>query len=769
MKYPFVLFLVSPSCEAIITNLVSESSSALDCTIFVSNDVTLCNKLCDFTFHVIASLESDTAINTSLSQNLMERFMQSNRWIQFKEDQLTLSNLHQFNYLVNKNYVESFSILDRRKTRPILSMFTSTYESYAKLERAYASLKRQSFSDWEWVIVDDSPTMAHFLWMQTHHEFSRDGRIRIYRRSRHSGSIGLVKNEAVALSRGDILVELDHDDELMSETLQDTVDAFAENPHLGFLYMDFINIYENGTNFRYSDFISFGYGGYYSRKIDDHWRFVYITPQVNNITASALISLPNHPRIWARECLLHPYVGNYCESLPICDDLDVLQRTILFALTATTGRYQMAKLNKVGYIQYMNSNGDNFSLLRNGEINRLGPQFISPLFYEKEEMHERFRQRGMADDESLLLHHVPLYKRPMADLEKIKYLNHLLSDTNQKAQIGIMGTESLFFFLPLIRRTLTLQSVRFVLLDTNRDHLQEEIWQLVDNQLLQEHMDVICLPKETTKKELECFFHYLYCSLPISQRCLWQIYQPTESPHCTFSQRHEFINTLLAKYERQNERYSYLEIGIENAYTFRHVNVSESNHQIGVDPSPQITKEELETPNRFLYRQTSDDFFKESWTEMHPYPFRLVFIDGMHQAEYVLRDVFNSIRLCSFGQFDIVLDDILPHTEKEQYSIPERAVFEDGIIKYAPGSGSWTGDVWKAAYWILLSSDKLPPFRYEICSHPSHRGMMALMFDFSLAERKELDVDAAIQEISQWSYLEHFDAYLFSLFGKGKK
>ena len=34
---------------------------------------------------------------------------------------------------------------------------------------------------------------------------------------------------------------------------------------------------------------------------------------------------------------------------------------------------KVAKIRKLGYIQFMNDNNNNFSLIRNGEINRLGP------------------------------------------------------------------------------------------------------------------------------------------------------------------------------------------------------------------------------------------------------------------------------------------------------------------------------------------------------------------------------------------------------------
>ena len=66
----------------------------------------------------------------------------------------------------------------------------------------------------------------------------------------------------------------------------------------------FANIYENGNNFKYGDFICKGYGGYYCQKFNNNWINVYITPNLNNITLSSLVCCPNHPRIWRKNVLL---------------------------------------------------------------------------------------------------------------------------------------------------------------------------------------------------------------------------------------------------------------------------------------------------------------------------------------------------------------------------------------------------------------------------------------------------------------------------------
>jgi hypothetical protein len=107
--------------------------------------------------------------------------------------------------------------------------------------------------------------------------------------------------------------------------------------------MDFINIYENGNNFRYSDYFGLGYAGYYREKYNGKWTCVVMTPNINNITLSHIVSIPNHPRIWRKETLLK--MGNYSEFIPVADDYELLLRTSVNTI--------MAKIPKMAYVQYM--------------------------------------------------------------------------------------------------------------------------------------------------------------------------------------------------------------------------------------------------------------------------------------------------------------------------------------------------------------------------------------------------------------------------------
>ena len=81
----------------------------------------------------------------------------------------------------------------------------------------------------------------------------------------------------------------------------------------------------------------------------------------------------------------------------------------------------------------------------------------------------------------------------------------------------------------------------------------------------------------------------------------------------------------------------------------------------------------------------------------------------MHQSEYILRDINNSLQVLSENG-TIFIDDILPFNYNEQLKIPIKHYYENGILKYGE---NWTGDVWKVIYHLLDKySDKIAEFKY---------------------------------------------------------
>ena len=126
----------------------------------------------------------------------------------------------------------------------------------------------------------------------------------------------------------------------------------------------------------------------------------------------------------------------------------------------------------------------------------------------------------------------------------------------------------------------------------------------------------------------------------------------------SFPRRYDIINKIIIK----RNYTSYLEIGCFKDETFNQINIKK---KIGVDP---VSGGNL--------RMTSDQFFIENKEK-----FDLIFIDGLHVYEQVIKDIFNSIKVLKENGI-ILVHDCLPR--KLWYQTPTRM------------SDTWNGDVWKA-------------------------------------------------------------------------
>jgi len=415
MKYPNIVFFRHESYKEIDT-FINENRDKLDCTLNITSDRNDLRKLFDSNYHLVITYGKDqTEYFEDFRIINVGRFRL--RWIHF-----TSIDLEAFNRGVNYCYVHNAQ-LDRHLTRPVFSVFTSCYNSYDKIYRPYNSLKAQTCIDWEWVVMDDSPDDKHFEFLKT--VMGDDSRVRLYKRSKNSGNIGNVKNETVSLCRGKYVLEFDHDDEILPDCLADAVRTFEEDEEVGFVYMDCAHLYENGMPHSYGDHFGLGYAGYYCQKYRGTWLNVISHPNINNITCTHIVAVPNHPRIWRRETLMK--LGNYSEFLPIVDDLEILLRTAVGT--------KMARVHKLAYIQYMNDNGNNFSFIRNWEINRLGTQNIVPQAFENFKINDHMRSVGAYEEPKPNWWVNPMWKRE--GFEYI-YCNKLLNYdvTKQYCYIG---------------------------------------------------------------------------------------------------------------------------------------------------------------------------------------------------------------------------------------------------------------------------------------------------------------------------------------------
>jgi glycosyltransferase involved in cell wall biosynthesis len=115
---------------------------------------------------------------------------------------------------------------------PTVSVILPTYNDVLYLPEAVDSIRNQSFTDWELIILDDGSTDATAEYLES---IQPRDRIRVFR-CEHTGSLGYLRNKGIDESQGDIITFQDSDDVWYGEKLEAQVGAMSRNPSYGWSY-----------------------------------------------------------------------------------------------------------------------------------------------------------------------------------------------------------------------------------------------------------------------------------------------------------------------------------------------------------------------------------------------------------------------------------------------------------------------------------------------------------------------------------------------------
>ena len=108
----------------------------------------------------------------------------------------------------------------------MISVVTPAHNAAPFLKETYQSLLQQTYTDWEWVVVDDgSNDETLTLLREMAHE---DCRVRVFTMERCSGAAKMPRDRAVYESRGDRLLVLDADDTLDRSYIEQMVQRMQE-------------------------------------------------------------------------------------------------------------------------------------------------------------------------------------------------------------------------------------------------------------------------------------------------------------------------------------------------------------------------------------------------------------------------------------------------------------------------------------------------------------------------------------------------------------
>ena len=244
----------------------------------------------------------------------------------------------------------------------LFSIFTCSYKTPdSDVLRLYQSLCQQTYHNWNWWVLDDSPEGT-----ESYYDKLNDPRVTVIKNITNHGSIGFNKHMIAMCCDGDYLLEIDHDDEITPMCLEYIRNAFLKYPDTDFVYTYAVEEVD-GTPVIYPNGFALGLGTYKRAIFNKAVYDIPETPDVNALSVRHIVGLPNHARCWKKE--FYHRIGGHNTDLSVLDDMDLLIRTFLNG--------KMCKIPKFLYIQHEGtSSADNRSSTaqssRMGEILRVG-------------------------------------------------------------------------------------------------------------------------------------------------------------------------------------------------------------------------------------------------------------------------------------------------------------------------------------------------------------------------------------------------------------
>ena len=207
-----------------------------------------------------------------------------------------------------------------------VSIFTASH-NIKFLSEAYQSIIAQTREgEWEWIILLNNLSEADIMKVKI--TFINDQRVMVYVDEYEWPNkcfVGRLKSECCKRCTWDVLVELDHDDELTPECLEKTIIEFEKDPDVVFVYGNTVNInYPEITPVTWSSYFWWSNKPYMYR-----WKEVLESVSAAPFpqSCSRIWFAPNHVREIRKTA--YDAIGWYDESMDISDDHNIFQRLYL--------------------------------------------------------------------------------------------------------------------------------------------------------------------------------------------------------------------------------------------------------------------------------------------------------------------------------------------------------------------------------------------------------------------------------------------------------
>jgi SAM-dependent methyltransferase len=181
-------------------------------------------------------------------------------------------------------------------------------------------------------------------------ELRNDSRVRIATDKSGNTNVGYLKNKAFRLGKGDILIEMVHDDLLTPNCLEKLHEAYQDE-EIGFVYSDNAKLPMNGQFTPYNAACGWTYEMFNWKNNRPLYHMHSFEPSA---AAMAFIwYMPDHVRSWRKK--VYHNVGGHDPLLSVLDDQDLIVRTYL--------KTKFKFINEVLYIYRIT--GENTWLERN--------------------------------------------------------------------------------------------------------------------------------------------------------------------------------------------------------------------------------------------------------------------------------------------------------------------------------------------------------------------------------------------------------------------
>lgn len=126
--------------------------------------------------------------------------------------------------------------------KPTVSIITPAFNCAETISETYASILKQSFYDWEWVVVEDHSTDNTYDIICD--LVKDDERVVVLRTSKNSGA-ATARNHGISFAHGKYIAFLDADDLWMPEKLEEQI-SFMASTGIPFSFTDYEALAETG-------------------------------------------------------------------------------------------------------------------------------------------------------------------------------------------------------------------------------------------------------------------------------------------------------------------------------------------------------------------------------------------------------------------------------------------------------------------------------------------------------------------------------------------